>query len=53
MASDILPAKVVAHRPAPAVMVASAAEHDGCDTTGLLVDRALITLDGEWAEVSR
>ena len=64
MAADILPAKVVAHRPAPAAMVTSAAAHDAraaglaerpavaCGASGPLVDLAAITMDGDWAEVS-
>jgi hypothetical protein len=65
MAADILPAKVVAHRPAPETMVAAAlvsdsgtvlsderSAPDGCHTSGALADRATITLDGDWAEVS-
>ena len=64
--ADILPAKVVAHRPAPEGLVAAAASprraaglspatHDlvACSPKATaLVDQATITLDGDWAEVS-
>jgi hypothetical protein len=65
LAAEILPAKVVAHRPAPETMVAAALASDtgtvlsdersapnACHTSGPLADRATITLDGDWAEVS-
>jgi hypothetical protein len=58
LTSDILAAKVVAHRPAPEALVlaASAAsladEPAACSSNEALVDQAAITLDGDWAEVS-
>ena len=66
LTADILPAKVVAHRPAPEVLV-KAAEFPGrtaslaatagnptpCSPTPTtLVDQATITLAGVWAEVT-
>jgi hypothetical protein len=67
VSAAVLPAKVVAHRPAPATLVAAAqrparharpiasapGEPSGCppDATAL-VEQAAITLDGDWAEVS-
>jgi hypothetical protein len=58
LTADVLPAKVVAHRPAPEALVAAAAmpERDpapsACSTTGAAVEQAAITLEGDWAEVS-
>ena len=60
LTADILAAKVVAHRPAPEALVlaASAAssltdEPAACSSNQTaLVDQAIITLDGNWAEVS-
>ena len=60
LTADILAAKVVAHRPAPEALVlaASAAssladEPAACSSNrAALVDQAIITLDGNWAEVS-
>ncbi len=59
LAADILSAKVLASRPAPAVLVAAAALPASCGAAAeyradaaALVDRARIMLDGEWAEVS-
>ena len=58
LTADVLPAKVVAHRPAPEALVAAAAlpGRDAapleCSTTGAAVDQAAITLEGDWAEVS-
>jgi hypothetical protein len=60
LTADILAAKVVAHRPAPEALVlaASAAgslaeEPAACPSNqAALVDQAIITLDGNWAEVS-
>ncbi|MGH7632070.1 MAG: hypothetical protein ACREOF_22265 [Gemmatimonadales bacterium] len=56
LSADILTAKVVAHRPAPEAMVAAAPRVDdppACSTdVAARVDRAAVTLDGEWAEVS-
>jgi hypothetical protein len=59
LTADILAAKVVAHRPAPEAMVLAASGAsspvDGpaaCSSNRALVDRAIITLDGNWAEVS-
>jgi hypothetical protein len=59
LTADILAAKVVAHRPAPETLVlaasAAAAPVDGpaaCSSNRPLVDQAIITLDGNWAEVS-
>jgi hypothetical protein len=64
LTADILAAKVVAHRPAPEAMVLAAEDRtrglsptadDGvaCSSGATaLVDRAGITLAGDWAEVS-
>jgi hypothetical protein len=69
LTADILPAKVVAHRPAPESLVMAARLPDrparaagsappaddppACSSSAsALVDRARITLDGDWAEVS-
>jgi hypothetical protein len=64
LTADILAAKVVAHRPAPPAMLLAAAHRTGGASpdgnTGeacasgarSLVDRARISLDGDWAEVS-
>jgi hypothetical protein len=61
LTADILAAKVVAHRPAPEAMVLAAAsaassladEPAGCSSNQpALVDQAIITVDGSWAEVS-
>jgi len=49
IASQVLPAKVVAHRPAPEAMVAAA---DGADCPTHPGDLARITTEGDWAEVS-
>jgi hypothetical protein len=57
LAADILPAKVVAHRSAPAALVMAARPAAGapveCDSPARpSIDGAIITLDGDWAEVS-
>jgi hypothetical protein len=69
LSADILPAKVVAHRAAPAALVLAAnlrghrpgrasgrsrATEDPttCPSSAALIDQAIITLDGDWAEVS-
>jgi len=56
IASQVLPAKVVAHRPVPEAMVAAAEspapleETTDCSTPP--GDQARITTEGDWAEVS-
>jgi hypothetical protein len=57
LTADILPAKVVAHRSAPEALVmaatSAAGERAECTSPATpLIDRATITLDGDWAEVS-
>jgi hypothetical protein len=65
LTADILAAKVVAHRPAPAAMVAAAAapsrevrvsqpnDRKACSWSAApMVDQAVMLLDGDWAEVS-
>jgi hypothetical protein len=56
LTADILPAKVVAHRPAPEALVMSGTTADdpvACSSTApALVEQATIRLDGDWAEVS-
>ena len=60
LTADILAAKVVAHRPAPEALVLAASatslvaeERATCSSNrAALVEQALITLDGNWAEVS-
>lgn len=65
LTADILAAKIVAHRPAPAALVAAATSSHGaphssgphpraaCSSSGTpLVDQAVMMLDGDWAEVS-
>jgi hypothetical protein len=65
LTADVLPAKIVAHRPAPQVLVAAAesagrigqvaatAEAVACSPTPTTpVDQAIITLDSDWAEVT-
>jgi len=56
IASQVLPAKVVAHRPAPAALVAAAESlaplDDAPDCSVTPGDQARITTDGDWAEVS-
>jgi hypothetical protein len=65
LTADILAAKVVAHRPAPEVLLAAATSHraarpsaPGDDpmpclpNAAALLDQATITLEGDWAEVS-
>jgi hypothetical protein len=56
LTADILPAKVVAHRPAPEALVMSGTTPDdpvACSSTApALVEQATIRLDGDWAEVS-
>jgi hypothetical protein len=69
LSSDVLPAKVVAHRPAPEAFVApsklparparlvrsvpAADDPPACSAHApALVDKAVITLEGDWAEVS-
>jgi hypothetical protein len=66
LTAEILPAKIVAHRPVPEVLVRAAdlpdratglsATADGpvaCSPTPTpLLDQATITLDGDWAEVT-
>ena len=56
IASQVLPAKVAAHRPPPEAMVAAAASTEGmaavaCDSTGALAG-ARISVIADWAEVS-
>lgn len=56
IASQVLPAKVVAHRPPPEALVAAAAATEdiaavACDSTGALAG-ARISVIGDWAEVS-
>ncbi|MGH7702901.1 MAG: hypothetical protein ACREMO_07380 [Gemmatimonadales bacterium] len=54
MSAGIMPAKVVAHHPAPeALLAVRSDDRPGCPPDApALVDRARITLDGDWAEVS-
>ena len=69
LSADILPAKMVAHRPAPEALVAASklptrpawplgsapggGDPPGCSpNAAALVDQAIVTLDGDWAEVS-
>jgi hypothetical protein len=65
LTADILPAKVVAHRPVPESLVTvhpsrgsadgvrHAADTAACPSEGTaLVEQATIRLDGDWAEVS-
>jgi len=57
LTADILPAKVVAHRSAPEALVMSAPSAAGapveCASPATpSIDGAIITLDGDWAEVS-
>jgi hypothetical protein len=61
LAADILPAKVVAHRSAPEALVMAARSAAGapagapveCDSPATpSIDGAIITLAGDWAEVS-
>jgi len=64
LTADILAAKVVAHRPAPAALVAAAqspdlglptsgSNHPACSSSATPpVDQAVMILDGDWAEVS-
>jgi hypothetical protein len=66
LTSDILAAKVVAHRPAPEALVTAthtrrahsngssspAADPVRCSSTAALVHQAAITLEDEWAEVT-
>lgn len=59
LTADILAAKVVAHRPAPESLVLAASatsaladQTAACPSNQALVDLAVITLDGTWAEVS-
>jgi hypothetical protein len=64
LTAEILPAKIVAHRPAPEAFVRAAASlgpsgsHSSaapmtCSTAAIaLVEQAAITLDGDWAEVT-
>lgn len=56
LAADILPAKVVAHRPAPetlAIGVTAVAASPACTAPAApAIDHATITLEGDWAEVS-
>ncbi len=56
IASQVLPAKVVAHRPAPEAMLAAAefpAPVDAAaDCSATLGNQARIMMDGDWAEVS-
>jgi hypothetical protein len=57
LAADVLPAKVVAHRPAPEALMTSAppaaAAPAECATPATpSIDGAIITVDGDWAQVS-
>jgi hypothetical protein len=54
LTAAILAAKVVAHRPAPEALVASGYAGGSCVSTSQApdVDRGMIALDGDWAEVS-
>jgi hypothetical protein len=57
LAADVLPAKMVAHRPAPEALVTSAPSAAGapaeCASPATpSIDGAIITLDGDWAQVS-
>ncbi len=57
LAADILPAKVVAHRSAPESLAKAARTAAGVSVECAApatpsIEEALITLDGEWAEVS-
>ncbi len=66
LTADVLPAKVVAHRPAPQALVLAATSPgrsagpsfsaddplECSSKTTALIDQATITLDGDWAEVS-
>jgi hypothetical protein len=65
LTADILPAKIVAHRPAPDALVSATAsggtvglsattdDPAACSSrSAVRVDQATITLDGDWAEVS-
>jgi hypothetical protein len=58
LAADVLPAKVVAHRPAPEAFVRNtalpaAARSPACSSgAGPAIDRAAIVFAGDWAEVS-
>ncbi|HEY3011173.1 MAG TPA: hypothetical protein VGJ36_00405 [Gemmatimonadales bacterium] len=57
LTADILPAKVVAHRPAPETLVMAAAAPGRvaateCSSSTAFVEQANITLEGDWAEVS-
>jgi outer membrane murein-binding lipoprotein Lpp len=65
LTADILAAKVVAHRPAPAALLAAAVfpsrevrvsqsnDRTACSSSAApMVDQAVMLLDGDWAEVS-
>jgi len=57
LTADILPAKVVAHRSAPDMLALAARSAPGAPVecaspTTPSIDGAIITLDGDWAEVS-
>jgi hypothetical protein len=57
LAADVLPAKVVAHRPAPEALVTSApsateAPVECATPAAPSIDGAIIRLDGDWAQVS-
>ena len=57
LAADVLPAKVVAHRPAPEALVASVPAGAGAPAECVIpatpsIDGATIALDGDWAQVS-
>jgi len=57
LTADILPAKVVAHRSVPEALVTAARSAAGapveCASPATRsIDEAIITLDGDWAEVS-
>jgi hypothetical protein len=57
LAADVLPAKMVAHRPAPEALVTSSHSAAGASAECAIpatpsIDGATITLDGDWAQVS-
>ena len=57
LTADILPAKVVAHRSAPEALAMAARSAEGSPVECASpetpsIDGAIITLDGDWAEVS-
>src|SRR5687768_11264865 len=52
LTADILAAKVVAHRPAPEILVPTAAPAKCSSTAAAMVDQAGIMLEGDWAEAT-